>query len=403
MRHASVGLRLFAGCLVFFCGVLHTQKVLAQSEKPVIIDGTKYIIHQVEKGHTLYAISKKYAISMDALLSANPGASAGVKVGDRLRIPVDKMDKMATTGSSPQIQSDLLIHTVAKKETLYSLARRYDITPAEILSANPGLGSTLSEGQLLRIPVKKGKNGQPSFYKEAEEEIATIHVVGANETLYSLSKLFNVSIDEIKAANGGLPQGLILGQTIKIPKKGEFERNSESSSSGTFPAPKGESMFTTQTPTPSNNSAVTRNAEYASGGSLKVVMMLPFEAARLDSVDKLGHDQVALEFYQGALIALDTVRSMGTDLNVYIYDSNKDGKRVKEIATKPDLNNADLFIGPMYKSELLALAEVSGARQAHIVCPVPQSGGILMNRPFISKAHCDDATQLSALTRFINR
>lgn len=51
-------------------------------EKAVVIDGTRYYIHTVEKGHTLYAISKKYSVDIEYIVKENPFAQNGVKVGD---------------------------------------------------------------------------------------------------------------------------------------------------------------------------------------------------------------------------------------------------------------------------------------------------------------------------------
>ncbi|MES2628726.1 MAG: LysM domain-containing protein, partial [Bacteroidota bacterium] len=227
------------------------------------------------------------------------------------------------------------------------------------------------------------------------------HRVEKQETLYSLSKRFNVSGDEIKAANGGLPQGLREGMVLRIPKTNEVSKPqapAKTTDSNPF------QTSTTVSGTANNTgSKFQDNRNQPMFGDYKVAIMLPFEMARMDSLDHLGHDLVALEFYQGAMIAIDSLRQLGLDMDVYVFDTNKDASRVKQLTSKPELSNVDLFIGPMYKTELLALSDFAATRQSHVVCPVPQAGGILLNRPFLSKAHCDDATQLSGLARFILR
>jgi len=359
----------------------------AQQEKPVVIDGKKFIMHTVERGHTLYAISKKYSISIDDIVAENPNASQGVKVGDRLKIPVDKMDRSANKNPTPVIDHNIILHTVAKKETLYSIARRYNVEPSDIVEINPEVTANLREGGVIKIPVNKAKFVPASTLVPAEDGTTFNHTVTKQETLYSLSRQFNVTVEEIKAANGGLIQGLREGMPLRIPKSQVVAEPVKSTE-----VPASSNPF--QTPSLGGN-------QPALFGDYRVAIMLPFELARMDSLERLGHGQVALEFYQGALIAIDSLRAIGANMDIQIFDTNKDATQIKQLLQKPELSSIDLFIGPLYKSELLALSDIASTRHAHVVCPVPQTGGILVNRPFMSKAHCDDATQIATLARFL--
>ncbi len=378
--------------------LLMVQVSFGQTEKPVIIDGQKFIMHTVEKGHTLYAISKKYMVTIEDIVKENPNASQGVKVGDRLRIPYDRIDKSVAKNPAPTIEKDYLLHTVAKKETLYSISKRYELDPSDVIEANPETAGNLREGLTLKIPVNRVKFVPAVNLMPADDGTTISHKVAKQETLYSLSKTFNVSVEEIKASNGGLAQGLREGMIIRIPKSTEVK-------TATLPVKQESNPFQTTTTVPAGSTtgrpAETRNQPMF--GNYKVAMLLPFEMARMDTIDKLGHDLVALEFYQGSMIAIDSLRQLGLDMDVYVFDTNKDAAKVRQLTARPELSDVDLFIGPMYKSELMALSEYAATHQAHVVCPVPQSGGILMNRPFLSKAHCDDATQLASLARFLMR
>ncbi len=102
-------------------------------------------------------------------------------------------------------------HTVVKGETVYSIAKKYEVKPAEILDLNPKAKSALQLNMVLAIPSKG---------KKEEEIVATpiSHDVLAKETLYGISKKYNVSIDKIKEANPIIEtEGLKLGSTITIP------------------------------------------------------------------------------------------------------------------------------------------------------------------------------------------
>lgn len=252
------------------------------------------------------------------------------------------------------------------------------------MQANPSVTTGLFEGMTLKIPVQKAKLASGPSLIPADDNTSIIHKVQKQETLYSLARQYNVSQEELAAFNGGLPQGLKEGMLLKIPKK-NYGKPDVKPASNPF-----------QTTQNYNN-----NTLKPSTGGYKVAMLLPFEVEKLDSLPKLGHDQIALEFYQGAMIAVDSLRELGVSLDLYIYDTRKDASTVKSLLLKHELSNIDLYIGPMYKSELLALTDAVGKTGSHVVCPVPQSGGILVNRPYLSKAHCDDATQLKAAARYI--
>lgn len=138
-------------------------------------------------------------------------------------------------------------HTVVPKETLFSLARKYGVAVDDIKAANPELqNGGLKVGQVIQIPPVKN-NGQstsvtvmekaapekkhtPKAAPTTTEPIAAspvssvaetvTHVVAPKETLYSLSKRYNVTVDEIKQQNQALlTKGLQIGQTLTIKKQ----------------------------------------------------------------------------------------------------------------------------------------------------------------------------------------
>lgn len=117
-------------------------------------------------------------------------------------------------------------HVVKPQETLYSLARQYNTTPAALLEANPGINEQIKVGQVIRLPNAATQatttaqtvntRGQlPSTGSEAD----TSHIVQKGETLFRISRQYAVSIDELKLLNPGLTETISVGQRILIPKK----------------------------------------------------------------------------------------------------------------------------------------------------------------------------------------
>ena len=104
------------------------------------------------------------------------------------------------------------IHDVAKGETLYSLSRQYGVTIDDIKGANEALANGLKAGQRIKIPLQAEKVADSSPKTQ-------LHKVMKGETLYSLSKQYNLTVEELREANPHVKKGLKAGQLIEIPVK----------------------------------------------------------------------------------------------------------------------------------------------------------------------------------------
>ena len=109
------------------------------------------ISHIVEKGDTLYSLSKKYGVSVDALRSANAISGSDLYAGQKLIIPAKKNDKRVTYES----------YTVKAGDTLYSIAKRSEITVDELRRLNSlDSSAVLKIGQNLKVPAQSGATAQ---------------------------------------------------------------------------------------------------------------------------------------------------------------------------------------------------------------------------------------------------
>ncbi len=143
--------------------ILFTVSVSAQEHGEIKwIDGVKYVYHKIEEKETLYGLSKKYDIKINDILLNNPEAIESIKPGMLLRIPLSK--KKDIIEEELVLDGDFLIHIVKPQETLYSLAKQYELTQEEIKSVND-LSERLKVGMKLKIPIKE------SFGYEAETPV----------------------------------------------------------------------------------------------------------------------------------------------------------------------------------------------------------------------------------------
>lgn len=163
--------------------------------------------HQVSEGETMWDISQKYAIKINSLYKKNlmlPGTEP--KTGVVLQLQ-HKADSRPDTGraslSVPVGENEY--HTVGAGETLYSISRIYGIKVEDLISMNSIINNQIKPGQ--RLLVRKTQTESKNLK----------HTVQAGETLYSISKRYNVTVSSIKSINGLSSDSLQLGQVLEIP------------------------------------------------------------------------------------------------------------------------------------------------------------------------------------------
>lgn len=179
--------------------VLSFNKITAQD---AIIE------HRIQKGETAFFIAQKYKVSVDEIYKLNPESQNGIKDNQIIKIPVHSLQN---TTSKQQT------HIVAPKETLFGLSKQYHVSVEAIQNANSEiLASGLQIGKELIIP----QNLDSATKSEAGVSSKTTHQVVAKESLFSIARQYNVSVQDLENLNKDiLINGLQIGQTISIPNK----------------------------------------------------------------------------------------------------------------------------------------------------------------------------------------
>ncbi|MDD4797866.1 MAG: LysM peptidoglycan-binding domain-containing protein, partial [Eubacteriales bacterium] len=166
-----------------------------------------YRTHTIVSGDTLWQLARTYGTTVDAIVAANPGMTAGtiLRIGQVLCIP--------PAGGAAGCPAGYRTHTIVSGDTLWQLARTYGTTVDAIVAANPGMtaGTTLRIGQVLCIPPVGGAAGCPEGYRT--------HTIVQGDTLSKLATTYSTTVDEILAANPGLTvtTTLRIGQVLCIP------------------------------------------------------------------------------------------------------------------------------------------------------------------------------------------
>ena len=155
-------------------------------------------IYVVKKGDTLYSISKKLNISIDTLKALNKLNTNEIYVGQQLILSNDKNTE------------EYDVYTVKKGDSLWSISKKYDISVKELIELNNLNNLTLQINQKLEVPK--------TIIVEPEENDTEIYIVEKNDTLWSISRKFNISVNELKELNNLTSNLLSIGQELKIKR-----------------------------------------------------------------------------------------------------------------------------------------------------------------------------------------
>lgn len=349
----------------------------------VKIDGVKYHIHVVEKGHTLYAISKVYAIPIEDIVAANPGVEEGLQIGQELRIPKSGIDRKVLRQNPPQLISGQLIHQVSTGETLYGIAKQYHLSIEEIAEQNPQVTGGLKVGMQLKInPVVSEVDDQMDIQPALPDDFI-IHEVKEKESLYGISKTYGVSIDSLVQINPALVNGLKAGMTIYIPLTQE-QLDQKVSTTDTI--------------------LIKRKEKY------HIALLLPFDLAATDTLfeeHKLynkplqlsRNSQYAIEFYNGFMLAIDSLKAQGFSANIYSFDLGKNPEDAKALINSGDLNGMDLIIGPFYSSTFQTIVEFADTSQITVISPIDQPNRLLLKHSRVTETVPSQTTQIDFLAK----
>ena len=321
-----------------------------------------------------------------------------------------------------------------KGETLYAISRKYGVEIRDIALENPLTINGLKTGSVIKIPVPI-RSEKPARSLDGKY---VFHTLEHGETFYSLSKQFLVSIDEIKSANHGLVNGLKSGMTIRIPVFTQIVTNAmlvtDTISNYQSPLtnhltltgdhPKGVAITNIQ------SDSLTFRDVYNVG------LMLPFYLAMNDSIDLnkeiyepdkiYALSEIALEFYEGALIAVDSLKKQGLSVRLFVYDTKNDTNEVIRLLQQEEslFTKMDLIIGPLYRSNLSTVVNFSKpdkqrinashhsspnlqifrfSNHIHVVSPFIITNDILRGNPHLSKATSCFETHVGKIALYIAR
>ena len=256
-------LTLIAALAVLGCAQAIAQEYVpvpvTVSKEKVKLNGKVYLSHVVLEKQTLYSISRAYGVTEEDLYEANPSLrETGLQKNAILLIPYRAQTPGVNDGSEPQVRKDYLEHTVRWYEDINDIARRYGLTPKEIMDYNGLASKKLSTRQVLRIPIKKDEASTPETQQDTT----------------------GVSVETVSADTLDTPKP-------EMPVIPEF------------------------VPTVSDSTLLAMRTR----SDVDFSLILPLRA-------RAGGSEMNMDFYSGVLMAMRDLEGQGVKVHMHVYDLN---------------------------------------------------------------------------------
>jgi len=297
----------------------------------------KYVSYTIKKGETMRSIAKKNGMKVRDLLRLNPDVSRKPAPNTVIIIPNKK--KKTITESSSEVK----IHTVKRKETLFSISQKYGIKVEDLKKANDLIGDNVSVGRELIIPTKKDEEVTEEVEMPVEEidisenPNAVFHTVEKGDTVFNLTRRFDITEEKLFEMNPAIKdEGLKLGMIIKVAEMSVEDPL--------------ENYFIDQ----------------ITDKPLNIALMLPYKLNSLTDYDskfkkKNSLINIVTDFHSGVLVAIDSLRNQGLNVNLQVFDTENSSSKIASIINENDFDNVDVVIGPLFLKNAKVVAKKVGS------------------------------------------
>lgn len=216
--------------------------------------------------------------------------------------------------------------------------------------------------------------------------------VKAKETIYSLCKRFNTTPEELQDLNPTLVEGLKKGQKLLIPlhdqDKSEKEKSTPALSTKTT-----DTAVRTQ-----SGSEKRKNTLYFSTDKPRITVLLPFEPN-----NSPGSNERYLEFYEGMLLAIDSLKSMGLSFEVQALESGHDAETISKLIEKGRLDETDYCIGGITTEQITLLAEWAKKNRRYMVFPFSSRIPEMENNPYLFQTNTPHLYMFDQLAEYASQ
>lgn len=354
------------------------------------LSAQNYIEHKIKKGETIESIAKKYLVTPFDIFALNPDAKSDFKPNTILIIPNSKIKNEPFNEESKELIG-YKTHKVKRKETLYGLSKKYNVSEDELKKANRFLYSeNLKRGDKIRIPKYKTFINKVSLKNTVRK-----YKVQPKEGKWRIAYKFGITVKELEALNPNMKEVLQPGDELNVPniedkdekvvedqynyyevlpkegfyrlkvKTGLTQEELEDLNPGLKESGLKEGMVlkipaSAETVSSSKELERTRlESKIKNFSTKKIALLLPYRLNRidLDSVEETKSEiknnrllSTVLDFHVGVRMALDSAKQLGISTDLKVFDTQYQPSTTNKILSDYDFSDYDAVIGPIEES-----------------------------------------------------
>lgn len=400
-----------------------------------------YKTHKVKKGETIEAIASRYMVTPYAIHQLNPDSKKELRVGSVLIIPKSIVETVETASIEKEL-TGFKNHKVKRKETLYSLSKKYNVSQDELKKHNPKLyANDLKKGDVIQIPLYTKK-----LVVSTPKESTKIYTVLPKEGKWRIAYKFGITVTELEALNPEMGEVLKEGQQIKVPnieaeeikqvddaysyytvlpKEGfyrlklklgleqeELEKlNPELKEGGLKQGMVLKIPYTADSTLVSDNTETVNleNKLRSNPQEKHIAVMLPFRLNKvnIDSIQDTKRQILrdpylsnSLDFYSGVVVALDSLKTLGVSLKVDVHDTKNEKSAISSILRSNDFNTVDAVIGPFLSENFKLVASNLKKANVPVISPLGKDLDLQEN---VFQSRPDDALLQTRVIDYIKK
>lgn len=374
----------------------------------ISVSAQDYKTHKVEVGETIEAIAKRYMVTPYDIYALNPDAKTSLQPNVVLIIPKSRILDTPVETEVTQLLG-YKSHKVKRKETLYSISKKYNITVDDIKKHNNRLYSeNLRKGDKINIP-----NYSNVKVKSILENTIKTYSVQPKEGKWRVAYKFGITVAELEQLNPNMEDPLQLGQKLNVPNIANNEEKIVEEGFSYYTVVQSEGFMSLERKFGLNQSQIENlNPEVQATGlkvgmiikvpidinadnediprsiladkinnftTKNVAIMLPFRLHRVDMdsirdvkamLAKEGYLNISLDFHTGVLMAIDSVKQLGISTRLDVYDTKGLTGEVSNIIRTNNFSDYDAVIGPFIGKNFDRAANLLKRDNVPVVSPV---------------------------------
>ncbi|WP_299226572.1 LysM peptidoglycan-binding domain-containing protein [uncultured Psychroserpens sp.] len=383
------------------------------------VSAQDYKTHKVQEGETIEQIAKQYLVTPFDIFALNPDAKKELKPNMVLIIPTSRVKNEELPSETKELIG-YKTHKVRRKETLFSISKKYNIAMEDIKKYNTSLYSeNLRKGDKIKIPR----------YKTIVNKVTLNNTIKKYEVLpkegkWRVAYKFGITVPELEMLNPNMNEILQPGDELNVPNISDNEEKAVEEAYNYYTVLKSEGyMALNRKLGVTQEELEALNPELKDGGlklgmvlkvpgniattniikdvantnlannltnleSKRIALMLPYSLNKID-VDSVAEAKkmirtngllsVSLDFHAGVLMALDSAKQLGVSTHLKVFDTRNHNAEISKILSTNDFSNYDAVIGPLMPNHLDRIASELKSHNVPVVSPLTMPENLYSN------------------------